>query len=50
MRLGGAAIQQTGRIPTWTVPRSNEPGRALAEAAGFVPVREEVVYWMGRPA
>ncbi|MFI9271341.1 GNAT family N-acetyltransferase [Kitasatospora sp. NPDC052896] len=42
-----ATVHRRGRIPTWTVPRSNEPSRALAAAAGFVPVREEVVYWVG---
>ncbi|GAB2703015.1 GNAT family N-acetyltransferase [Kitasatospora kifunensis] len=41
------AIRHRGRIPTWSTPRSNGPSRALAEAAGFLPVREELVYWAG---
>ncbi|MGE7437492.1 GNAT family N-acetyltransferase [Kitasatospora sp. NPDC001175] len=41
------AIRRRGRIPTWTVPGSNGPSRALAEAAGFVPLRQEIVYWVG---
>ncbi|WP_052682171.1 GNAT family N-acetyltransferase [Saccharothrix sp. ST-888] len=41
------AVRRRGRIPTWTVPGSNGPSRALAEAAGFVPVRRETVYWVG---
>lgn len=41
------AVRRRGRIPTWTVPASNGPSRALAEAAGFVPVRQDVVYWAG---
>ncbi|MDH6125432.1 hypothetical protein [Kitasatospora sp. GP82] len=35
---------------TWTVPRSNEPSRVLAVAAGFRPVREDIAYWAGPAA
>ncbi|MFH8387428.1 GNAT family N-acetyltransferase [Kitasatospora sp. NPDC018058] len=36
-----------GFTPTWSAPRTNHASRALAEAAGFQPVRQEVVYWAG---
>ena len=42
-----SGIRARGRTPTWTVPRSNEPSRLLAEAAGFRTVRAEVAYWVG---
>lgn len=41
------AARHRGKLPTWTAPRSNGPSRALAEAAGFRPVREELAYWVG---
>ncbi|MFH8386569.1 GNAT family N-acetyltransferase [Kitasatospora sp. NPDC018058] len=36
----GARMQ--GLTPTWSAPRSNHASQALAEAAGFRPVRQEV--------
>ncbi|MFC5643843.1 GNAT family N-acetyltransferase [Kitasatospora cinereorecta] len=50
VRATTAAIRRRGRMPSWTVPRSNDPSRALAAAAGFVPVRAEVAYWVGPAA
>ncbi|WP_354638143.1 GNAT family N-acetyltransferase [Kitasatospora camelliae] len=50
VRAACAAVRRSGRTPTWTVPRSNGPSRALAAAAGFVPVGAEVVYWVGPAA
>lgn len=44
------AARHRGKLPTWTTPRSNGPSRALAEAAGFRPVREELAYWVGAAA
>ncbi|MEU4584653.1 GNAT family N-acetyltransferase [Kitasatospora aureofaciens] len=42
-----AAARAQGLTATWSAPRSNHSSRALAEAAGFRPVRQEVVYWAG---
>ncbi|WP_329560904.1 GNAT family N-acetyltransferase [Kitasatospora sp. NBC_01266] len=41
------AVRHRGKLPSWTAPRSNGPSLALAEAAGFRPVREELAYWVG---
>ncbi|MFJ3794449.1 GNAT family N-acetyltransferase [Kitasatospora sp. NPDC090091] len=41
------AAHRQGLVPTWSAPRSNHASRALAEAAGYRPVRREVVYWAG---
>ncbi|MER7848433.1 GNAT family N-acetyltransferase [Kitasatospora sp. NPDC096077] len=42
-----AAARDRGLTPTWSAPRSNGASRALAAAAGFRPVRQELVYWAG---
>ncbi|MER7674539.1 GNAT family N-acetyltransferase [Kitasatospora sp. NPDC096128] len=42
-----AAAHARGLTPTWSAPRSNHASRALAEAAGFRPVRQELVHWAG---
>lgn len=42
-----AAAHAQGLTATWSAPVSNHASRALAEAAGFRPVRREVLYWAG---
>jgi GNAT superfamily N-acetyltransferase len=42
-----AAARTHGLVPTWSAPDSNHASRALAAAAGFRPLRREVVYWAG---
>ncbi|MEV7775056.1 GNAT family N-acetyltransferase [Kitasatospora sp. NPDC086791] len=41
------AARGAGLTPTWAASRVNLASRALAAAAGFRPVRDEVVYWTG---
>ncbi len=41
------AARAAGLTPTWAASRVNLASRALATAAGFRPVRDEVVYWTG---
>ncbi|MGW2378112.1 GNAT family N-acetyltransferase [Kitasatospora sp. NPDC001683] len=41
------AARDAGLTPTWAASRVNLASRALAVAAGFHPVRDEVVYWTG---
>ncbi|MFF2080826.1 GNAT family N-acetyltransferase [Kitasatospora sp. NPDC058162] len=41
------AARAAGLTPTWAASRVNLASRALAVAAGFRPVRDEVVYWTG---
>ncbi len=42
-----AAARANGLTPTWAASQTNLASRALAAAAGFRPVRNEVVYWTG---
>ncbi|MFJ7250891.1 GNAT family N-acetyltransferase [Kitasatospora sp. NPDC098652] len=44
-----AAAHARGLTPTWSAPSGNHASRALAEAAGFRPVRRELVHWAGPP-
>ncbi|MBO1413551.1 GNAT family N-acetyltransferase [Streptomyces sp. FH025] len=46
-RAATAAAHAQGLTATWSAPRGNQASRALAEAAGFRPLRQEVVYWAG---
>ncbi|MFI8455324.1 GNAT family N-acetyltransferase [Kitasatospora sp. NPDC085464] len=41
------AAHAQGLTATWSAPGSNHASRALAAAAGFRPVHQEVVYWAG---
>ncbi|MFJ9610436.1 GNAT family N-acetyltransferase [Kitasatospora sp. NPDC101176] len=50
VRAATTAARAQGLVPTWSAPRSNHASRALAGAAGFRPVRQEVVYWAGPAA